>query len=100
MQSYALIVQLKSKPSAGLIKQLRTLGPMTLKQAIEIADELLLGEQILVAGVSQDFAEQLSRDLTNEGAKCRISQSEATSMMLYCPGLKSRAAWNKLNILS
>jgi len=75
----------------SLIKSLRTIANLDLKDAKDIAEFIVSNTPcILVAGIDRDVADHVASLLLNEGATATVEESSLTVPLFLCPQANRR----------
>ena len=95
--TYKVKIQCGDITSVASLRVLRTLWPLSLKAAEELA--AALDEFILIKGVTEAFATELSQAFEDANVVCQILPSERNEACLCIPINEQRKRWNAIGIL-
>lgn len=98
--TYKVKIQCGDITSVASLRVLRTLWPLSLKALEELA--AALGKQnefILIEGVTEAFATELSQAFEDANVVCQILPSERNEACLCIPINEQRKRWNAIGIL-
>jgi ribosomal protein L7/L12 len=97
MAKYQVTVTAVSDQIVSLVKSLRLVGDLGLKDAKDIADYLSANLPcVLVAGIDQEVADHIAGLLRDAGTTARAEESPLTAPLLLCPGANHRYRWSWL----
>lgn len=98
MTKYQVRVQSLPDKVVPLIKPLRLVADLGLKDAKELSDYLVASLPcLLVAGIDRDVAEHIGHLLQEAGAAVTVEESSLSEPMLLCPQANQRYHWHWLS---
>jgi hypothetical protein len=98
MPKYQVRVEALADKVVPLVKSLRLVADLGLRDAKELSDYLDAALPcLLVAGVDQDVARHVARLLEEAGASASVEESSIDVPMLLCPEANQRYQWSWLS---
>jgi ribosomal protein L7/L12 len=97
VSKYEVVVTAVPDKIVPLVKSLRLLADLGLKDAKELTDYLSANSPcVLVAGIDREVADHVATLLREAGASTAVGESSLSSPMLLCPQANHRYRWNWL----